>query len=111
MELPAPTETPPAPPAWPRAESTLAWALVVAVGLALAYHAGFLAVPIVDDAAISLAYGRTFFTGHGFRVTPFSQPVEGFSNPLWTVLLGFSQWLPVAPETFTHALGLLFGLL
>ncbi|MFL5353513.1 hypothetical protein [Archangium sp.] len=110
MAPPSPTESPTAR-VWPWSERVLAWALVVTAGLALAYHAGYLAVPIVDDAAISLAYGRTFFEGHGFRITPYSQPVEGFSNPLWTVLLGFSRWLPLAPETFTHVLGLLLGLL
>jgi hypothetical protein len=75
----------------------------------LAYHCRYLAVPIVDDAAISLAYGRTFFSGHGFRITPYSQPVEGFSNPLWTLLLGLSGPLRQDPASFTHLLGIVFG--
>jgi len=85
--------------------------LVFAAVAAAAYHCGYLAVPIVDDAAISIAYGHTFFAGHGFRVTPSSQPVEGFSNLLWTLMLGLSRPLGTAPDTYAHTLGVLFGLL
>ncbi|XXF79044.1 hypothetical protein P2318_04635 [Myxococcaceae bacterium GXIMD 01537] len=94
-----------------RAEAWVTGGLVVAAMLALAYHCGYLAVPIVDDAAISLAYGITFFSGEGFRVTPASQPVEGFSNLLWTLLLGASRPLRLSPEPYAHGLGILFGLL
>lgn len=117
---PLPPESPAAPsPQTPapgarlgaRAEPWVASGLILAAMMALAYHCGYLAVPMVDDAAISLAYGLTFFAGEGFRVTPVSQPVEGFSNLLWTLLLGLSRPLRLEPEPYAHGLGILFGML
>src|SRR5687767_7389407 len=94
-----------------RMETSLAWGLVVTAVAAAAYHCGYLAVPIVDDAGISIAYGHTFFSGEGLRVTPYSQPVEGFSNLVWTLLLGLSKPLDLPPDTYAHTLGIVLGLL
>ncbi|MCP3143828.1 hypothetical protein [Pyxidicoccus xibeiensis] len=112
MELPS-DPAPSPPPARPTSgvEAWLTAGLVVAAVVALAYLCGYLAVPIVDDAAISIAYGHTFFSGGGLRVTPASQPVEGFSNPIWTLLLGLSRPLDLPPDTYAHTLGIVFGLL
>ncbi|MBN1210748.1 MAG: hypothetical protein JXB05_38220 [Myxococcaceae bacterium] len=96
---------------WPLLEPWLTAGLVLAAAAGLAYHCAWLAVSIVDDAAISLAYGITFFSGEGLRVTPHSQPVEGFSNPLWTLLLGLSRPLRLEPISYTHVLGIVFGVL
>lgn len=105
----------PGPSLWSaRAARLEPWAaagLVLAATVGLAYHCRYLAVPIVDDAAISLAYGQTLFSGHGFRLTPFSQTVEGFSNPLWTLLLGLSKPLRKDPAAAAHAVGIFFGVL
>ncbi len=92
-------------------ESWLTAVLVLGASAGLAYHCRYLAVPIVDDAGISLAYGHTFFSGQGLRLTPFSPPVEGFSNPVWTLLLGLSLPLRLEPEPYAHVLGILFGVL
>ncbi|GEN05627.1 hypothetical protein SAMN05443572_101827 [Myxococcus fulvus] len=92
-------------------ELALTCGLIVAAVAAGAYHCGYLATPVVDDAAISIAYGHSFFEGAGWRVTPHSQPVEGFSNPLWTLLLGLSRPLGFAPEPYAHTLGIILGLL
>ncbi len=94
-----------------RTETWVTGGLVVAAMLVLVHLCGYLAVPMVDDAAISLAYGLTFFAGEGFRVTPASQPVEGFSNLLWTLLLGLSGPLRLSHEVYGHGLGVLFGVL
>jgi hypothetical protein len=59
---------------------------------------------MIDDAGISLAYARTLASGYGLRAQPGVPPVEGFSNPLWTLLLaGFARsdtfdvlWTPKA---------------
>ncbi|MFH1701800.1 MAG: hypothetical protein ABIB41_00025 [Nitrospirota bacterium] len=40
-----------------------------------------------DDAGISFAYARNFIHGHGFVAQYGVEPVEGFSNPLWTLLI------------------------
>jgi len=74
-------------------------------------HAGLLRVPVVDDAAISIAYGQSFFASAGLRLTPASPPVEGFSNPLWVFLLGLSGPLHVDPLAFSRWLGILLGAL
>ncbi|MGQ0506752.1 MAG: hypothetical protein ACT4TC_15675, partial [Myxococcaceae bacterium] len=75
------------------------------IGAALHSHA--LELPVVDDAAISIAYGHSFFAGRGFRLTELSPAVEGFSNPTWTVLVGMP--LPLDPLTLAKWLGMLFG--
>jgi hypothetical protein len=94
-----------------RLESWLTAVLVLGASVGLAYHCRYLAMPIVDDAGISLAYGHTFFSGQGLRLTPHSPPVEGFSNPLWTLLLGLSLPLRLEPASYAHVLGIAFGVL
>jgi hypothetical protein len=60
--------------------------LVASVALFLA-HAVLFRDWLIDDAGISLAYARTLAGGYGLRAQPGVDPVEGFSNPLWTLLL------------------------
>ncbi|GAB3576136.1 hypothetical protein GCM10027445_39730 [Amycolatopsis endophytica] len=42
---------------------------------------------INDDAAITFAYARDLVDGFGPVLQPGAEPVEGFSNPAWLVLL------------------------
>jgi hypothetical protein len=42
---------------------------------------------IDDDAGISFAYARNFIHGLGLVAQCGVEPVEGFSNPLWTLLI------------------------
>jgi hypothetical protein len=98
----------------PLAPRLARWVVPGAIGLAVvgtAVHAGLLRVPVVDDAAISIAYGHSLFAGAGFRLTPPSAPVEGFSNPLWVALLGLSRPLGIEPLSFSRWLGILLGAL
>ncbi len=60
--------------------------LLVPIGLYLA-HACLYGSWLVDDAAISFAYARELAAGHGCVAQPGAAPVEGYSNPLWTLLL------------------------
>ena len=85
-------------------------ALVVAV-VGTAVHAILLHLAVVDDAAISIAYGHSLLSGAGLRLTPGSPPVEGFSNPLWVVLLGLSRPLGLEPLAFSRWLGVVLGAL
>jgi hypothetical protein len=62
-------------------------ACVGAAGLVYVAHASLFHSWIVDDAGISFAYARSLATGHGLVAQPGAAPVEGFSNPLWTLLL------------------------
>jgi hypothetical protein len=47
----------------------------------------------IDDAAISYAYANNLADGRGFRLTPNTNPVEGFSNPLEVLVLVPCRWL------------------
>ncbi len=97
-----------------RAPRFARWAVPGAIGLAVLgtiVHAVLLRMPVVDDAAISIAYGHSFFAGAGLRLTPASPPVEGFSNPLWVFLLGLSGPLHLEALGFSRWLGILLGAL
>jgi arabinofuranosyltransferase len=59
-------------------------ALAVLVGLGL-LHAASYAYVISDDAFISLRYARHLAAGLGLVYNPGEPPVEGFSNPLFTL--------------------------
>ena len=90
------------------------WMVLPALGLAVlgsALHAALLRLPVVDDAAISIAYGHSLFSGGGLRLTPASQAVEGFSNPSWVLLLGVSGPLHVDALAFSRWLGIALGAL
>ncbi|HEY4928629.1 MAG TPA: hypothetical protein VIH95_05715 [Acidimicrobiales bacterium] len=64
--------------------------------------AGHRAYLLFDDAAISLTYARNLASGHGLVWIPGHQPVEGYSNFLWTL------WM-AAIET-THSSEYIVGL-
>lgn len=65
---------------------------------------------IVDDAGISFAYARNLADGAGFVSQPGKAPVEGFSNPLWTLLFVPSFWLSSSiPLWSAKILGHLFS--
>jgi hypothetical protein len=104
-----------APVALDRAAALLPrWLVLPALGVAVvgaAVHAALLRLPVVDDAAISIAYGHSFFAGAGLRLTPASPPVEGFSNPLWVFLLGLSGPLHIDALAFSRWLGIVLGAL
>jgi hypothetical protein len=60
---------------------------IVLVALALlAAHASVLGDWIVDDAGITFAYAGHLAAGHGLVSQPGLPPVEGYSNPLWTLI-------------------------
>ena len=41
----------------------------------------------IDDAVISFSYARSLAGGFGLVAQPGAAPVEGFSNPIWVILL------------------------
>ena len=53
---------------------------------------------LFDDAMISMAYAKNFTQGYGLNWAKFGEPVEGYSNPLWTFLMIPFQYLPVGWE-------------
>jgi len=68
-------------------------AVLVVLGLYARHTFRRFATFTIDDAAISYAYANNVATGRGFRLTPNTNPVEGFSNPLEVLLLVPCRWL------------------
>ncbi|MEY7973176.1 hypothetical protein AB8O38_14380 [Saccharomonospora xinjiangensis] len=58
---------------------------------AIAGHATLYGNWLIDDAAITFAYARSVSEGHGPVLQPGVEPVEGFSNPTWLVLLALGR--------------------
>lgn len=59
---------------------------------------------LVDDAAITFAYARNVAEGAGPVLQPGAEPVEGFSNPTWLLVLVVGKWLGLFDR------GALFGI-
>ncbi len=76
----------------------LAAAAIVLVVHSLAYDF------ITDDAYISFVYARNL-AEHGELSFNLGDPVEGYTNFLWTVLLGALMVLGVPPELSSRVLG------
>lgn len=51
---------------------------------------------LFDDAMISMQYGKNLAQGNGMVWNAGEKPVEGYSNPLWVLLMGVVHLLPVA---------------
>jgi hypothetical protein len=82
------------------------------VGALYLVHASLFGNYIADDAGISLAYARNIVSGFGPVLYPGGEAVEGYSNPLWVVLLGIGAALRLDAADgvpLMKALGLLFG--
>jgi hypothetical protein len=99
------------PLAVPPTSKVIAVAGVLVGTLGAVAHCVYLALPVIDDAAITIAYGLSLFEGSGLRVTPLSAPVEGFSNPLWMLLTGLAGPLHLNPLAFCQWLGIALGAL
>jgi hypothetical protein len=63
---------------------------------------------ITDDAYISFVYARNF-AEHGELVFNLGQYVEGYTNFLWTLLLGLGMKAGIDPVVSAKVLGALFG--
>lgn len=50
---------------------------------------------LVDDAMVSMRYARNLALGHGWLWNPGEAPVEGYTNPLWCLVMAFVHLLPV----------------
>ncbi|MQY17452.1 hypothetical protein [Nocardia macrotermitis] len=71
------------------------WTAVAAVlsgVLLLAWRAAQYGQWVVDDAGITFAYARSVAAGLGPVLQPGAQPVEGFSDPTWLMVLVVGKW-------------------
>lgn len=66
---------------------------------------------LFDDAMISMRYAKNLVDGHGLVWNPGGEPVEGFTNPLWTFLMAGVHFFPIAKPLISLPLLLLAALL
>lgn len=83
-------------------------AILVAIAAALVLHSLVFDF-VCDDAYISFVYARNL-AEHGQLVFNLGDRVEGYTNFLWTVVLGALYKVGLAPEIASRVLGTLFGI-
>lgn len=62
---------------------------------------------LLDDAMISMRYAKNFAHGHGLVWNIGGQPVEGYTNFLWVLIMAMFHLLPIPPEKMSLAVQLL----
>ena len=50
---------------------------------------------LYDDAMISMTFARNWLEGHGVHWARWGDPVEGFTNPMWTYGMAIANALPL----------------
>ena len=108
MRIPAPTPLPTRcePVTSPSVQRLVPWSLAALIALHLLHvlHYNFIA----DDTFISLRYAANLIAGHGL-VYNLGERIEGFTNPLWTLLLAGFGYLGFDLLMTARALGVLFA--
>jgi hypothetical protein len=84
--------------------------LLAAAAVLLIFQAVNMGFSFQDDAYISLRYARNLAMGEGLVYNP-GEPVEGYTNFLWTVLAALPFLLEADPEGFLWIAGLASGVL
>jgi arabinofuranosyltransferase len=69
---------------------------------------GQLAFSLFDDGMVSMRYARNFADGHGLVWNPGQDPVEGYTNLLWTLWMSLLH-LTAVPELQLSLLVMLTG--
>ncbi len=76
-------------------------AIIILIFVVYIFHASQLGDWIMDDAGISFVYSRSLANGHGLVSQPGKEPVEGYSNPLWVLILVPFFWLNIFDPIIT----------
>lgn len=87
-------------------------AVTCGVAALAAYYAAFIArtsftigatryFPLLDDAMVSMRYARHLVQGHGFAWNLGDPPLEGFTNPLWTLVMAAVHLAPLPHNRYT----------
>ena len=64
----------------------------------------------IDDVGVSYRYARHLAEGSGLTWNAGEEPVEGYSNLLWVLMLSAGQLFGTDIETFSRVLGLILGI-
>lgn len=83
--------------------------LLVLCGAVLVWHALQYRF-VTDDAYISFVFSRNLAEHGALVFNPGMDPVEGYTNFLWTLVLGLLMIVGLAPEVTSLVLGAAFGL-
>src|SRR5262252_3083654 len=76
------------PPMAGRRHDDVLFAVIVMLAIGLfVVHVATYGSYIADDAAITFAYAKNLARGHGLVLNPGSDPVEGYSNFAWLLLV------------------------
>jgi hypothetical protein len=92
---------------WAVTTDRLRWLLLAAAAVLLVVHA-FTYNFITDDAYISFVYARNL-AEHGELTFNPGWYIEGYTNFLWTVLLGLGMVVHIPPELTAKVLGAAFA--
>jgi arabinofuranosyltransferase len=87
----------------PMTADRVRWLLLGVAAVVLALHSLYYDF-ITDDAYISFVYARNF-AEHGELVFNLGQYVEGYTNFLWTLLIGLGMLVDIPPEFSAKLLG------
>lgn len=87
------------------------WLGVMVGIILLGAHLSYYAYVVVDDSYISFRYARNFARGDGLLFNPGQEPVEGYSNFLWVVMLAGASRLGLEISLVSKVLGLVFAIL
>jgi len=87
---------------------SLLLAYAVYVGIYI-YQTSFIAENIryfvlFDDAMISMRYAKNLADGFGLVWNPGEAPVEGYTNPLWVILMAFFHLFPISAPKLSLAI-------
>jgi hypothetical protein len=74
----------------------------IAVLVVLAWATRF----VQDDAFISFRYAQHLAEGHGLTWNVGEPPIQGFTDPLWTLALAAAMRMGAEPVATTYALGI-----
>jgi hypothetical protein len=86
------------------------WLGVMVGIILLGAHLSYYAYVVVDDSYISYRYARNFARGDGLLFNPGQEPVEGYSNFLWVVILAGASVLGLEISLVSKVLGFVFAI-
>lgn len=66
---------------------------------------------LFDDAMVSMRYAKNLVDGHGLVWNPGGERVEGYTNPLWVLVMAVAHLLPLAPSKVSLAIQVLGAVL
>jgi len=77
--------------------------------MAFVVHVNYFNCFVSDDAYISFRYAKNLINGHGLVWNVGENPVEGYTNFLWVILISLFMKMSFEPALVSKVLGTFFG--